>query len=174
MGLLRRFVLLCLVSCLSLQGSWAAVAGPCVLDSPCAGQHPDPTAAHEADAAPGAYDMVLRVRDEIAGRLPGLVGIRDVDVVILNDAPPHLARHVVLDGIRSILKDLKIRANFTIGGITSLHVDMLEEGTVRHLMHGQLFEPSPRVIASMLGRSSGFAVQSFNALSVSRTTTARM
>lgn len=57
---------------------------------------------------------------------------------------------VVLDEIRAILKALKIRVNFTIGGITSLHVDMLEEGTVRHLMHGQLFEPSPRVIASML------------------------
>ena len=57
---------------------------------------------------------------------------------------------VVLDEIRTILKELKIRANFTIGGITSLHVDMLDEGTVCHLMHGQLFEPSPRVIASML------------------------
>lgn len=57
---------------------------------------------------------------------------------------------VVLDNIRAMLKEMKIKANFTIGGITSLHVDMLDEGTVRHLMHGQLFEPSPRVFASML------------------------
>jgi len=57
---------------------------------------------------------------------------------------------VVLDNIRAILKEMKIKANFTIGGITSLHVDMLDEGTVRRLMHGQLFEPSPRVFASML------------------------
>jgi Citrate lyase, alpha subunit len=57
---------------------------------------------------------------------------------------------VVLDDIRTILKERKIQAHFTIGGITSLHVDMLEEGTVRHLMNGQMFEPSPRVIASML------------------------
>lgn len=57
---------------------------------------------------------------------------------------------IVLDNIRTMLKEMKIQANFTIGGITSLHVDMLDEGTVRHLMHGQLFEPSPRVIASML------------------------
>ena len=57
---------------------------------------------------------------------------------------------IVLENIRAMLKEMKITANFTIGGITSLHVDMLEEGTVRHLMHGQLFEPSQRVFHSML------------------------
>ena len=57
---------------------------------------------------------------------------------------------IVLENIRTMLKEMNIKANFTIGGITSLHVDMLEEGTVRHLMHGQLFEPSPRVFESML------------------------
>lgn len=57
---------------------------------------------------------------------------------------------IVLDNIRSMLKEMNIRANFTIGGITSLHVEMLNEKTVRHLMHGQLFEPSPKVFASML------------------------
>jgi citrate lyase subunit alpha / citrate CoA-transferase len=57
---------------------------------------------------------------------------------------------IVLDNIRSMLKDMKIQANFAIGGITSLHVDMLEEQTVRHLMHGQLFEPSRKVFDSML------------------------
>jgi predicted nucleotidyltransferase len=44
-------------------------------------------------------------RVRLAGLLPGLVGVRDVDVVILNDAPPHLARHVVLDGIRVACPD---------------------------------------------------------------------
>ncbi len=57
---------------------------------------------------------------------------------------------IVLENIRAMLKEMKIMANFTIGNITSLHVDMLEEGTVRHLMHGQLFEPSPRMFDSML------------------------
>jgi len=57
---------------------------------------------------------------------------------------------IVLDNIRGLLKEMKIKANFTIGGITSLHVDMLDEGTVRRLMHGQLFEPSPKVFESML------------------------
>jgi citrate lyase subunit alpha/citrate CoA-transferase len=56
---------------------------------------------------------------------------------------------IVLENIRAILKETKTTANYTLGGITSLHVDMLEEGTVRHLMHGQLFEPSPRVLDSL-------------------------
>lgn len=57
---------------------------------------------------------------------------------------------IVLENIRAMLKQDNIKANFTIGGITSLHVDMLEEGTVRHLMHGQLFEPNENMFASML------------------------
>ncbi len=55
---------------------------------------------------------------------------------------------IVLENIRQMLKESRIQANFSIGGITSLHVDMLEEGTVRNLMHGQLFEPSPKVFHS--------------------------
>ena len=39
-------------------------------------------------------------RVRLSSLLPGLVGIRDVDVVILNDAPPLLSRRVVLDGVR--------------------------------------------------------------------------
>lgn len=56
---------------------------------------------------------------------------------------------LVLDNIRTMLKESGTRAHFAIGGITSMHVDMLEEGTVAHLMHGQLFEPSRKVIESM-------------------------
>jgi len=57
---------------------------------------------------------------------------------------------IVLENIRQMLKKEKIQANFTIGGITYLHVEMLEEGTVRHLMHGQLFEPNTAMFQSML------------------------
>lgn len=57
---------------------------------------------------------------------------------------------IVLENIRQILREMKVAANFSIGGITSLHVDMLEEGLVRYLLHGQLFEPSPKVITSLL------------------------
>jgi len=57
---------------------------------------------------------------------------------------------LILENIRQMLKDEKIRSNFSIGGVTSLHVDMLDEGTLYQLMHGQLFEPSDRMFDSML------------------------
>ncbi len=56
---------------------------------------------------------------------------------------------LILENIRTILKEEKIRANFSIGGVTSLHVDMLDEGTLFQLMHGQLFEPNSRMFESM-------------------------
>lgn len=56
---------------------------------------------------------------------------------------------LILENIRQMLKEEKIRANFSIGGVTSLHVDMLEEGTLYQLMHGQLFEPNERMFESM-------------------------
>jgi citrate lyase subunit alpha/citrate CoA-transferase len=57
---------------------------------------------------------------------------------------------LILENIRAMLKEMNIRANFSIGGVTSLHVEMLDEGTLNQLMHGQLFEPSPRMFESML------------------------
>lgn len=57
---------------------------------------------------------------------------------------------IILENIRAMLKETKTQANFSIGGVTSLHVDMLQEGTLKQLMHGQLFEPSPKVFESML------------------------
>ncbi len=55
---------------------------------------------------------------------------------------------IVLENIRQMLKQNKITANFSIGGITGLHVDMLQEGTIHHLMHGQLFEPNDKMFES--------------------------
>ncbi len=57
---------------------------------------------------------------------------------------------IVLENIRNMLKKENIIANFAIGGVTGMHVDMLEEGTLRYLMHGQLFEPSEKVVKSLL------------------------
>ncbi len=56
---------------------------------------------------------------------------------------------IVLDNIRTNLKERNLTANFAIGGVTSMHVEMLEEQTLRYLMHGQLFEPSEKVIESL-------------------------
>jgi len=60
---------------------------------------------------------------------------------------------LVLDNIRKALKERNFTANFAIGGVTSLHVDMLDEGTLKHLMHVQLFEPSTRVVESLLNHT---------------------
>jgi citrate lyase subunit alpha/citrate CoA-transferase len=57
---------------------------------------------------------------------------------------------IVLDEIKKILIDKKIKSGFSIGGCTSLHVEMLQEGLIENLLHGQCFEPSERVIKSML------------------------
>lgn len=56
---------------------------------------------------------------------------------------------LVLDNIRTMLNERKITANFAIGGVTGMHVDMMREGTLRYIMHGQCFEPSQKVIESL-------------------------
>ena len=55
---------------------------------------------------------------------------------------------IVLENIREMLKKERIQSSFSIGGVTGLHVDMLNEGTIRALMHGQLFEPSEKMFES--------------------------
>jgi citrate lyase subunit alpha/citrate CoA-transferase len=57
---------------------------------------------------------------------------------------------IVLDKIKKILMAKKIKSGFSIGGCTSLHVEMLQEGLIENLPHDQCFEPSERVIKSML------------------------
>ncbi len=57
---------------------------------------------------------------------------------------------IVLDEINKILQERSIKAGFAIGGCTSLHVEMLQAGVIANLLHGQCFEPSKKVIESML------------------------
>jgi citrate lyase subunit alpha/citrate CoA-transferase len=56
---------------------------------------------------------------------------------------------IVLDELKRILTGRNISAGFAIGGCTSLHVDMLHEGLIGDLLHGQCFEPSEKVIRSL-------------------------
>ena len=53
----------------------------------------------------GAAGFAIRVR--LAAELPSRLGVRDVDVVVLNDAPPHFARRIVLDGRELCCRDPK-------------------------------------------------------------------
>lgn len=46
-------------------------------------------------------------RVRLAAWLPGQLGARLVDVVVLNDAPPHLGRRIVIDGRRVYCADAR-------------------------------------------------------------------
>jgi predicted nucleotidyltransferase len=62
----------------------------------------------------------FEVRVRLSAELPAIVGARIVDVVVLNDAPPHLARRVVTSGRRvycadaaadhAFVRDVQLRA----------------------------------------------------------------
>lgn len=56
------------------------------------------------EAHPGRMERDA-ARIALIGDLQMALGRNDIDVVILNDAPPTLARHVVLDGIRVFCRD---------------------------------------------------------------------
>jgi citrate lyase subunit alpha/citrate CoA-transferase len=43
-----------------------------------------------------------------------------------------------------------LKASFTIGGITQIHVDMLRRGAVGLILHGQCFQPTDTVFDSLL------------------------
>ncbi len=43
-----------------------------------------------------------------------------------------------------------LRASFTIGGITQIHVEMLRRGAVELILHGQCFQPTDLVFESLL------------------------
>ena len=44
----------------------------------------------------------------------------------------------------------RLRASFTIGGITEIHVEMLRRGAVELILHGQCFQPTDLVFDSLL------------------------
>ena len=44
----------------------------------------------------------------------------------------------------------RLKASFTIGGITEIHVDMLRRGAVELILHGQCFQPTDAVFDSLV------------------------
>jgi predicted nucleotidyltransferase len=88
------------------------LAGPHVSSAYLFGSHASERAHRESDVDVGILVSWKRDRGErfeervrLAGALPGRLGGRLVDVVVLNDAPPHLGRRVVLDGRRVFCAD---------------------------------------------------------------------
>ena len=57
-----------------------------------------------------AARFAARVR--LASVLPARLGTRDIDVVVLNDAPPHFARRIALDGTRVFCRDAEAEHAF--------------------------------------------------------------
>lgn len=81
------------------------------------GSHAAGRAHRESDVDVGvllAYDEhpTRRERFEarvlLSSRLMAALGQNDVDVVILNDAPPHLARRIVTTGLRVLCTDAAV------------------------------------------------------------------
>jgi predicted nucleotidyltransferase len=88
------------------------LAGPHVSSAYLFGSHAAGRAHRESDVDVGVLvswmlDRAQRFEERVrlAGALPGRLGGRPVDVVVLNDAPPHLGRRVVLDGRRVFCAD---------------------------------------------------------------------
>jgi len=88
------------------------LAGPHVRSAYLFGSHAAGRAHRESDVDVGVLvswklDRGQRFEERVrlAGALPGRLGGRPVDVVVLNDAPPLLGRRVVLDGRRVFCAD---------------------------------------------------------------------
>lgn len=88
------------------------LAGPHVSSAYLFGSHVAGRVHRESDVDVGVLvswklKRVQRFEERVrlAGALPGKLGGRPVDVVVLNDAPPLLGRRVVLDGRRVFCAD---------------------------------------------------------------------
>ena len=96
-----------------------AVAPPQLVAAWIFGSRAEARAHRESDLDVGvlfARDLDSRgrfaARLRLAAELPGRLGGQPVDVVVLNDAPPILARRIVLDGIRVLCRDAAVEHAF--------------------------------------------------------------
>jgi len=81
-----------------------------------------------------------------------IIRVMDAAKVVKNDFNFQVgsgAGLLVLDSIRQKLREQKIMANFAIGGVTGLHVDLMNEGLVRYILDVQMFDPAPHLLESI-------------------------
>ena len=88
----------------------------------------------------------LTVADSVM-RLLGAAGLLRDGVAFQSGSGASLA---VLQRLSDHFAEHKMRASFTIGGITQIHVDMLRRGAVELILHGQCFQPTDTVFESLL------------------------
>ena len=88
----------------------------------------------------------LAVADRVM-RLLGAAGLLRDGVAFQSGSGASLA---ILQRLSDHFVEHGMRASFTIGGITQIHVEMLRRGAVELILHGQCFQPTDLVFESLL------------------------
>ena len=88
----------------------------------------------------------LAVADRVM-RLLGAAGLLRDGVAFQSGSGASLA---VLQRLSDHFVEHGLKASFTIGGITEIHVEMLRRGAVELILHGQCFQPTDEVFDSLL------------------------
>jgi len=87
----------------------------------------------------------LKVADRVMALL-GAAGLLRDGVAFQSGSGASLA---ILQRLSDHFAEHKLRASFTIGGITQIHVEMLRRGAVELILHGQCFQPTDLVFDSL-------------------------
>ncbi|OYW02199.1 MAG: hypothetical protein B7Z61_11800, partial [Acidobacteria bacterium 37-71-11] len=88
----------------------------------------------------------LKVADRVMALL-GAAGLLRDGVAFQSGSGASLA---ILQRLSDHFAAHRLKASFTIGGITEIHVEMLRRGAVELILHGQCFQPTPEVFESLL------------------------
>ncbi|MEW6336559.1 MAG: citrate lyase subunit alpha [Acidobacteriota bacterium] len=88
----------------------------------------------------------LAVADRVMALL-GAAGLLRDGVAFQSGSGASLA---ILQRLSDHFVERRLRASFTIGGVTQIHVEMLRRGAVELILHGQCFQPTDMVFDSML------------------------
>jgi len=80
-------------------------------------------------------------------RLLGAAGLLRDGVAFQSGSGASLA---ILKRLSDHFVEHRLKASFTIGGITEIHVEMLRRGAVELILHGQCFQPTDLVFDSLL------------------------
>ena len=87
----------------------------------------------------------LKVADRVMALL-GAAGLLRDGVAFQSGSGASLA---ILKRLSDHFAEHGLRASFTIGGITQIHVEMLRRGAVELILHGQCFQPTDLVFDSL-------------------------
>ncbi|HUK13941.1 MAG TPA: citrate lyase subunit alpha [Thermoanaerobaculaceae bacterium] len=87
----------------------------------------------------------LKVADRVMALL-GAAGLLRDGVAFQSGSGASLA---ILQRLSDHFAEHDLKASFTIGGITQIHVEMLRRGAVELILHGQCFQPTEEVFDSL-------------------------